>query len=205
MECGKRSGLLGDVCWLGLGSLALEATLTSPHRGLQICGDCRDFLMRAMPTESESPEWKPEPLILISSSPALQQLLSPLPDDTEPVTLDTESLPRSSPWGEESHGEWNEQDSEDRDSLRRHGVTHILSVHNRAKPVLEDMTYLCISASDSSSQNLIQHFKESIKFIHECRLRGGGCLVHWCHQGWKAPLPRSATSHGCPPAVGFPW
>eukprot|EP00076_Gallus_gallus_P025537 XP_015148125.1 uncharacterized protein DUSP22AL isoform X8 [Gallus gallus] len=154
MECGKRSGLLGDVCWLGLGSLALEATLTSPHRGLQICGDCRDFLMRAMPTESESPEWKPEPLILISSSPALQQLLSPLPDDTEPVTLDTESLPRSSPWGEESHGEWNEQDSEDRDSLRRHGVTHILSVHNRAKPVLEDMTYLCISASDSSSQNL---------------------------------------------------
>lgn len=28
-------------------------------------------------------------------------------------------------------------DSEDRDSLRRHGVTHILSVHNRAKPVLE--------------------------------------------------------------------
>ncbi|XP_040537316.1 uncharacterized protein DUSP22AL isoform X11 [Gallus gallus] len=95
------------------------------------------FWGRAMPTESESPEWKPEPLILISSSPALQQLLSPLPDDTEPVTLDTESLPRSSPWGEESHGEWNEQDSEDRDSLRRHGVTHILSVHNRAKPVLE--------------------------------------------------------------------
>ncbi|XP_021264350.1 uncharacterized protein LOC110404409 isoform X2 [Numida meleagris] len=72
----------------------------------------------------------------------------------------------------------NIRDSEDRDSLRRHGVTHILSVHNGAKPVLEDMAYLCISASDSSSQNLMQHFKESIKFIHECRLRGGGCLVH---------------------------
>ncbi|OXB58191.1 hypothetical protein ASZ78_005452 [Callipepla squamata] len=72
----------------------------------------------------------------------------------------------------------NIRDSEDRDSLQRHGVTHILSVHNRAKPVLEGMTYLCISASDSSSQNLMQHFKESIKFIHECRLRGGGCLVH---------------------------
>lgn len=28
------------------------------------------------------------------------------------VTLDTESLPRSSPWGEESHGEWNEQGTE---------------------------------------------------------------------------------------------
>ncbi|TFK08888.1 Dual specificity protein phosphatase 22-A [Platysternon megacephalum] len=24
----------------------------------------------------------------------------------------------------------------------------------------------------------IQHFKESIRFIHECRLHGGGCLIH---------------------------
>ncbi|NXW58082.1 DS22A phosphatase, partial [Eurystomus gularis] len=72
----------------------------------------------------------------------------------------------------------NIRDSEDRENLLRNGVTHILSVHNSAKPVLEDMTYLCISASDSSSQNLLQHFKECIKFIHECRLGGGGCLVH---------------------------
>ncbi|XP_009698826.1 PREDICTED: dual specificity protein phosphatase 22-A-like, partial [Cariama cristata] len=43
--------------------------------------------------------------------------------------------------------------------------------------VLQDMTYLCISASDSSSQNLLQHFKECIKFIHECRLGGGGRLA----------------------------
>ncbi|KAH0619671.1 hypothetical protein JD844_000534 [Phrynosoma platyrhinos] len=42
----------------------------------------------------------------------------------------------------------------------------------------QDMTYLCISASDSSNQNLIQHFKECIRFIHECRLHGGGCLIH---------------------------
>nr|XP_047931133.1 dual specificity protein phosphatase 22-A-like isoform X1 [Anser cygnoides]XP_047931134.1 dual specificity protein phosphatase 22-A-like isoform X1 [Anser cygnoides] len=72
----------------------------------------------------------------------------------------------------------NIRDSEDGARLRRHGVTHVLSVHTGAKPVLEDMTYLCISASDSSSQNLMQHFKECIKFIHECRLHGGGCLVH---------------------------
>ncbi|NXU35967.1 DS22A phosphatase, partial [Drymodes brunneopygia] len=69
-------------------------------------------------------------------------------------------------------------DSEDHENLLRKGVTHILSVHNHAKPVLEDMTYLCISASDSSSQNLLQHFRECIQFIHECRLGGGGCLVH---------------------------
>ncbi|XP_005052380.1 PREDICTED: dual specificity protein phosphatase 22-A-like isoform X3 [Ficedula albicollis] len=76
----------------------------------------------------------------------------------------------------------NIRDSEDHENLLRKGVTHILSVHNRAKPVLEDMTYLCISASDSSSENLLQHFKECIQFIHECRLGGGGCLVH-CFSG----------------------
>uniref|UniRef100_A0A8C7D3G1 Dual specificity protein phosphatase 15 n=1 Tax=Oncorhynchus kisutch TaxID=8019 RepID=A0A8C7D3G1_ONCKI len=42
----------------------------------------------------------------------------------------------------------------------------------------QDMTYLCIHAADASSQNLSQHFKESIRFIHECRLNGGACLVH---------------------------
>ncbi|XP_005152192.2 dual specificity protein phosphatase 22-A-like [Melopsittacus undulatus] len=72
----------------------------------------------------------------------------------------------------------NIRDSEDHESLQRNGVTHILSIHNSAKPVLEDMTYLCISASDSSSQNLLQHFRECIRFIHECRLGGGACLVH---------------------------
>lgn len=72
----------------------------------------------------------------------------------------------------------NIRDSEDRESLAKNGITHILSVHNNAKPVYEDMTYLCIHADDASSQNLLQHFKESIGFIHECRLNGGACLVH---------------------------
>ncbi|KAM7400542.1 hypothetical protein PAMA_004971 [Pampus argenteus] len=40
------------------------------------------------------------------------------------------------------------------------------------------MTYLCISAADLPTQNLTQHFKESIMFIHESRLKGEGCLVH---------------------------
>ncbi|XP_036203147.1 dual specificity protein phosphatase 22 isoform X4 [Myotis myotis] len=44
--------------------------------------------------------------------------------------------------------------------------------------MLEGVKYLCIPAADSPSQNLTRHFKESIKFIHECRLRGEGCLVH---------------------------
>uniref|UniRef100_A0A8C6KEA3 Dual specificity protein phosphatase 15 n=1 Tax=Nothobranchius furzeri TaxID=105023 RepID=A0A8C6KEA3_NOTFU len=66
-------------------------------------------------------------------------------------------------------------DSENRESLSKNGITHILSVYNNATPVIE---YLCIHAADTSSQNLLQHFKESIGFIHECRLNGGVCLVH---------------------------
>ncbi|XP_072278538.1 dual specificity protein phosphatase 22-A-like isoform X2 [Pyxicephalus adspersus] len=72
----------------------------------------------------------------------------------------------------------NLRDAEDTTSLSRNGVTHIVSIHNNAKPLLQEMTYLCIAASDCSSQNLIQHFKKCIKFIHQCRLHGGGCLVH---------------------------
>ncbi|XP_072801903.1 dual specificity protein phosphatase 22 isoform X4 [Vicugna pacos] len=44
--------------------------------------------------------------------------------------------------------------------------------------MLEGVKYLCIPAADSPSQNLTRHFRESIKFIHECRLGGEGCLVH---------------------------
>ncbi|KAM4743729.1 dual specificity protein phosphatase 22-A isoform 2-T2 [Anableps anableps] len=72
----------------------------------------------------------------------------------------------------------NIRDSENRESLSKNGITHILSVYNNAKPVYEDITYLCIHAADASSQNLLQHFKECIGFIHECRLNGGACLVH---------------------------
>ncbi|XP_049738141.1 dual specificity protein phosphatase 22 isoform X4 [Elephas maximus indicus] len=75
-------------------------------------------------------------------------------------------------------GEWNEQDARDAEQLSRNKVTHILSVHDSARPMLEGVKYLCIPAADSPSQNLARHFKESIKFIHECRLKGEGCLVH---------------------------
>ncbi|NXS26829.1 DS22A phosphatase, partial [Pomatostomus ruficeps] len=72
----------------------------------------------------------------------------------------------------------NIRDSEDHENLLRNGITHILSVHNRAEPVLEDMTYLCISASDSSSQNL----QERLRGCTAAPSRGGrgrgGCLVH---------------------------
>ncbi|KAM5321645.1 dual specificity protein phosphatase 22 isoform 1-T1 [Glossophaga mutica] len=72
----------------------------------------------------------------------------------------------------------NFKDARDAEMLSKNKVTHILSVHDSARPMLEGVKYLCIPAADSPSQNLTRHFKESIKFIHECRLRGEGCLVH---------------------------
>ncbi|XP_037699250.1 dual specificity protein phosphatase 22 isoform X2 [Choloepus didactylus] len=72
----------------------------------------------------------------------------------------------------------NFKDARDAEQLSKNKVTHILSVHDSARPLLEGVKYLCIPAADSPSQNLTRHFKESIKFIHECRLQGEGCLVH---------------------------
>ncbi|XP_004847859.1 dual specificity protein phosphatase 22 isoform X2 [Heterocephalus glaber] len=72
----------------------------------------------------------------------------------------------------------NFKDARDVEQLSKNKVTHILSVHDSARPMLEGVKYLCIPAADSPSQNLTRHFKESIEFIHECRLRGEGCLVH---------------------------
>uniref|UniRef100_A0A8C4ZMW0 Dual specificity protein phosphatase 15 n=1 Tax=Gadus morhua TaxID=8049 RepID=A0A8C4ZMW0_GADMO len=75
-------------------------------------------------------------------------------------------------------GHLNCADSQDKDLLAKFNITHILSIHDTAKPVLEDMKYRCISASDHPKQNLMPYFKDSIVFIHESRLQGGGCLVH---------------------------
>ncbi|KAK2901454.1 hypothetical protein Q8A67_009569 [Cirrhinus molitorella] len=72
----------------------------------------------------------------------------------------------------------NFKDARDREQLARNNITHILSIHDTAAPILQEMTYLCIPAADSPTQNLIQHFKQSIKFMHESRLKSEGCLVH---------------------------
>ncbi|XP_072295465.1 dual specificity protein phosphatase 22-B-like [Eucyclogobius newberryi] len=72
----------------------------------------------------------------------------------------------------------NVKDAQDKELLKAHNITHILSIHDTAAPVLEDVTYLCIAASDHSKQNLTQYFRETIVFIHESRMKGESCLVH---------------------------
>ncbi|XP_017328111.1 dual specificity protein phosphatase 22-B [Ictalurus punctatus] len=72
----------------------------------------------------------------------------------------------------------NFKDARDREQLARNNITHILSIHDTAAPILQEMTYLCIPAADLPTQDLKKHFKQSIMFMHECRLKGEGCLVH---------------------------
>ncbi|KAK2491821.1 hypothetical protein MC885_014410 [Smutsia gigantea] len=93
------------------------------------------------------------------------------------------NMTRNQPWwvgssSEQGREHRSGEDARDAEQLSKNKVTHILSVHDSARPMLEGVKYLCILAADSPSQNLTRHFKESIKFIHECRLRGEGCLVH---------------------------
>ncbi|XP_032318253.1 dual specificity protein phosphatase 22 isoform X1 [Camelus ferus] len=88
----------------------------------------------------------------------------------------------------------NFKDARDAEQLSRNKVTHILSVHDSARPMLEGVKYLCIPAADSPSQNLTRHFRESIKFIHECRLGGEGCLVHWYVHLWPAAAAEQSLS-----------
>uniref|UniRef100_UPI00358FD02D dual specificity protein phosphatase 22-like n=1 Tax=Myxine glutinosa TaxID=7769 RepID=UPI00358FD02D len=72
----------------------------------------------------------------------------------------------------------NIRDSTDKEALQANNITHVLSIHDTAREALEGITYLCIQAVDTPYQNITQHFKECIHFIHSCRLDGKCCLVH---------------------------
>ncbi|XP_013776655.1 dual specificity protein phosphatase 22-B-like [Limulus polyphemus] len=82
----------------------------------------------------------------------------------------------------------NLRDSKDQEQLRENNISHIISIHDNAKKVLEDKTYLIIQASDSPCQNLTQFFPRCNDFIHSARTNGGNVLVH-CLAG----MSRSVT------------
>ncbi|KFR00247.1 Dual specificity protein phosphatase 22, partial [Opisthocomus hoazin] len=65
-------------------------------------------------------------------------------------------------------------DARDVEQLSKNNITHILSIHDSARPMLEVREHFLYSPSVFRAR----HFRESIKFIHECRLTGEGCLVH---------------------------
>ncbi|UYV84276.1 DUSP22, partial [Cordylochernes scorpioides] len=82
----------------------------------------------------------------------------------------------------------NIRDAKDADQLAANNITQILSIHDNAKKIVKDKEYLCILASDSPYQNLIQYFPMCNDFITQARQAGGGVLIH-CVAG----VSRSAT------------
>ncbi|NXA55132.1 DUS15 phosphatase, partial [Nothocercus julius] len=79
-------------------------------------------------------------------------------------------------------------DAKDLEQLSRNKITHIVSIHESPQPLLQEITYLRIPLPDTPEANIKKHFRECIGFIHQCRLRGGNCLVH-CLAG----ISRSTT------------
>uniref|UniRef100_A0A8C4S6L4 Uncharacterized protein n=1 Tax=Erpetoichthys calabaricus TaxID=27687 RepID=A0A8C4S6L4_ERPCA len=69
--------------------------------------------------------------------------------------------------------------AKDWEQLKNNKISHILSLHQTAQPVLQDVIYLCIPLRDMPNENVMKHFQECITFIHYCLLNGGSCLVHW--------------------------
>ncbi|XP_018010812.1 dual specificity protein phosphatase 22 [Hyalella azteca] len=84
----------------------------------------------------------------------------------------------------------NFRDSKDTGQLKEHGITHILAIHDNARklPCNNDKEHLCILASDSPGQSLMQFFPVCNDFIHTARLKGGSVLIH-CLAG----MSRSVT------------
>lgn len=81
------------------------------------------------------------------------------------------------------------RDSKDMEQIRKHGITHILSIHEDAREgTFKEIEYLCFKASDHASQDIKQFFDEAIDFIHKARLKNGCVLVH-CLAG----ISRSTT------------
>lgn len=55
----------------------------------------------------------------------------------------------------------------------------VINIYTVSDVVLQDMIYLCISAHDSGTEDLSQHFEQCNDFIHSARIYGGNVLVHW--------------------------
>ncbi|KAK6185146.1 hypothetical protein SNE40_007441 [Patella caerulea] len=72
----------------------------------------------------------------------------------------------------------NFRDSKDQKQLTENNITHILSIHDNATPILPDKEYLCLIASDHPAQDLTQFISQSNDFIHKARLSGGNVIIH---------------------------
>ncbi|EDV21192.1 uncharacterized protein TRIADDRAFT_60150 [Trichoplax adhaerens] len=70
------------------------------------------------------------------------------------------------------------RDVHDNNQLKKNGITHILAVHDNSRPLHDHMVYKCIECMDTPQQDISQHFRECINFIHRSRINDGSVLVH---------------------------
>ncbi|XP_065678739.1 dual specificity protein phosphatase 22 isoform X2 [Hydra vulgaris] len=82
----------------------------------------------------------------------------------------------------------NFRDAKDMEQITGNNITHILAVHDNAKPSLETIEYKCVDITDNPGEDISKHFKDCVEFIHEARKKNGNVLVH-CIAG----VSRSST------------
>ncbi|KAM6948422.1 dual specificity protein phosphatase 22-B isoform 2-T2 [Aplochiton taeniatus] len=91
----------------------------------------------------------------------------------------------------------NFKDARDREQLARNNITHILSIHDSAAPILPEMTYLCISAADLPTQNLLAGVSRSVTLVVAYIMTVTGL-------GWQETLTAVRAARPCAaPNVGF--
>ncbi|XP_035489949.1 dual specificity protein phosphatase 22-B isoform X2 [Scophthalmus maximus] len=91
----------------------------------------------------------------------------------------------------------NFKDARDREQLARNNITHILSIHDSAAPILQEMTYLCISAADLPTQNLLAGVSRSVTLVVAYIMTVTGL-------GWQEALAAVRVVRSCAgPNLGF--
>uniref|UniRef100_A0A5S6QYP7 Dual specificity protein phosphatase 15 n=1 Tax=Trichuris muris TaxID=70415 RepID=A0A5S6QYP7_TRIMR len=80
------------------------------------------------------------------------------------------------------------RDARDERALTEKKISHIVSVHDRARPFNDGRQQLVVNISDQESENILEHVSTVNDFIHRARLTGGCVLVH-CMLG----ISRSVT------------
>ncbi|RMC16087.1 hypothetical protein DUI87_08296 [Hirundo rustica rustica] len=91
----------------------------------------------------------------------------------------------------------NFKDARDVEQLSKNNITHILSIHDSARPMLEGMKYLCIPAADSPSQNFLAGVSRSVTLVV-------AYIMTITDFGWEDALSVVRAARSCAnPNMGF--
>jgi hypothetical protein len=64
--------------------------------------------------------------------------------------------------------------------LKSAGITHVLQVMGGLEPIFADnFKYKVIDVKDVASQDMIQHFSSTVRWMTEVINRGGNIFCHW--------------------------